>query len=347
MKATRKIAVLTCIILLLGIIPNVGSQANEQRQSYLTGQSKNAGVANRRPFALVVANNKAALPQYGISAASVYYEAPVEGAMTRLVVVVEDYDNLPRIGPVRSARDYHVYEAMGRQAIFAHWGLAVPYCADLINGPSVDNISAAVRGISRGASEAFTRVSRPGKALEFTGYMTIDGYNRAVDRLGYAKNYSSDFVPQFAFAGERLSYSNAPGATVIRPGGTSRNRSGYGNGNPYFTYNADDQLYYRFQYGGRHIDEMNNQQLTVTNVIYQYTNGEARDANGYLRFDILGSGTARIFTSGRMIEGTWRRDSETSPARYYDAAGNQIQLNQGKTWICLIWNSYAEFAVWE
>ena len=46
------------------------------------------------------------LRQNGISYASVIYEAPVEGRITRLMALFEDYDDLTTIGPVRSSRDY-------------------------------------------------------------------------------------------------------------------------------------------------------------------------------------------------------------------------------------------------
>ena len=84
-----------------------------QMQSYLTGEWKDESVVTRRPIAVMIPNNSPAMPQYGISKASIIYEAPVEGRITRLMAVVEDFDDLERIGPVRSSRDYFLYVAMG------------------------------------------------------------------------------------------------------------------------------------------------------------------------------------------------------------------------------------------
>ena len=50
--------------------------------------------ANRRPLAIMMSNDKAALPQYGINHAGVVYEAPVEGSMNRYMALIEDYDDL-------------------------------------------------------------------------------------------------------------------------------------------------------------------------------------------------------------------------------------------------------------
>ncbi|MCL2051982.1 MAG: DUF3048 domain-containing protein [Lachnospiraceae bacterium] len=337
---------------LLNGIPIIGTREikDGMYQSYLTGEWKDVDVAKRRPFAFIIPNNKAALPQYGISAASVIFEAPVEGRITRLLAIVEDYDDLDRIGPARSARDYFIYEAMGKEAIFCNWGLTVLYCGPLINSDRVDNVSNPVAGIDRGAAEAFKRVSRPGYAIEFTGYMFIDGYNDAVRRLGYDTHYSSNFTPQFTFAAHqtRAEYPDHPDARIIRPGGTESNRSGYGVSQPSFEYNEDDRLYYRFDNGGKHIDEMNNQQLTFTNVIYQYMYGEVRDPNDYLVFEMHSSGKpVKVFTNGKVIDGFWTRARDNEPARFFDQDGYEIVLNQGKTWICLIWDEYAEYAVYE
>ena len=116
-------------------------------QSYLTGEWKDEQIVNRRPIAVMIPNNSPAMPQYGISKASIIYEAPVEGRITRLMAVLEDFDDLDRIGPVRSSRDYFVYVAMGYEAIYCNWGLARPYVEELINRDTVQNISAAVEGI--------------------------------------------------------------------------------------------------------------------------------------------------------------------------------------------------------
>ena len=80
-------------------------------RSYLTGEMVDASIGNRRPVAVMMSNDKEALPQYGINRAGVVYEAPVEGGMNRYMAIIEDYDNLSRIGSVRSCRTYYTYFA--------------------------------------------------------------------------------------------------------------------------------------------------------------------------------------------------------------------------------------------
>lgn len=323
-----------------------------KRQSYLTGEWKDESVVKRRPIAVMIPNNSPAMPQYGISRASIIYEAPVEGRITRLMAIFEDFDDLDRIGPIRSSRDYFVYVAMGYEAIYCNWGLARPYVEELINRDTVQNISAAVEGIYKPAHEAYDRVSRPGYATEFTGYLFIDGMLKAADRLGYDWDYDEAYVPPFTFAAEEVkaqdNYADAEEAAMIYPGGKSGNQGGYGAYNPYFEYHADEGLYYRYQNGKKQIDEMDNSQLAVSNVVFQYCHGEVRDNHDYLAFGVHGEGDAIVFTGGKVIKGTWKRyDGDATPAKFYDENGDEIIFNQGKTWICNIWKEYGSYVSYE
>lgn len=320
---------------------------NGEMQSYLTGEWIREAAAARRPIAVMIPNNRPAMPQYGLSRAGIIYEAPVEGRITRLMAVVEDFDDLERIGPVRSSRDYYIYVAMGYEAIYCNWGLAVPYVEELINRPEYYNVSAAVVGIHNPADEAFARVPRQGYSLEFTGYLMIDGLFDAVERLDYDWNYDDAHVAPFLFAadGVRSEYADNETAAVIYPGGKEgQNASGYGAYHPYFEYHEDDHLYYRFQDGKEQIDELDGNQLTFSNVILQYCHGERRDDHDYLAFDVHGEGKALVFTNGKVIEGKWERyNGDFAPPKFYDETGEEIVFNQGKTWICNIWDEYGEF----
>lgn len=348
-------------------------EVDGKMQSYLTGEWKDANVVKRRPLAIMVPNNPPAMPQYGISRASIIYEAPVEGRITRLLCVVEDYDDLPYIGPIRSSRDYYIYEAMALDAIYCNWGLAVPYVADLINSDRVDNISQSVTGISSPYSAAFARRKdrlNGGYGTEFTAYMWINeaapdggadspdasvkGYIAGVESKGYAKTYeeSGRFAKagredprafQFVGDGRRAEYEEYPDALVIYPGRNNA-KSGYGQNNACFTYNEEDHLYYRTQYGAKQIDELTGEQVAVSNIVFKVCHGEVRDDHDYLAFACHGTGDAYVFTNGKMIKGTWEHASDNAANVLYDEKGNEIVLNQGTTWICNVWKEYADGA---
>ena len=58
--------------------PEERKEVDGKIQSYLTGEMVDVAKANRRPVAVMMSNDKASLPQYGINRADVVYEAPVE-----------------------------------------------------------------------------------------------------------------------------------------------------------------------------------------------------------------------------------------------------------------------------
>ncbi len=330
---------------------------NGQIQSFLTGEWKDTAVALRRPMAVMLSNNKPSLPQYGLSYASVIVEAPMEsGSCTRLMAIIEDYDELDHLGPLRSSRLYFLLEAQSFDAIYCNWGLAVPYVAETINNERIDNISANVTGIADPSDEAFARDEgrkAAGYSTEYTGIMTISGYEAAVRRQGYQSEYHDTFEQNFRFVqdGFQVSYENAPDVTQIYPGGTessgSGKASGYGHTIPYFVY-EEDGLYHRYQLGAPHIDEKTGQGLTVSNVICKLVDGFKLDDNGYLHLEVRGEGDAVVFTGGKAVKCTWKREPDTEgipninthATYYYDEEGNEIVLNKGKTWICLIWRDY-------
>ena len=98
--------------------------------SYLTGELVPAEQGKRRPLAVMMSNDRAALPQYGLNRAGVIYEVPVEAGMNRYMALIENFDDLERIGSVRSCRTYYVYFAREFDGIYAHFGqstFAKPY----------------------------------------------------------------------------------------------------------------------------------------------------------------------------------------------------------------------------
>ncbi len=330
-------------------------EVDGKMQSYLTGEWKDADIVQRRSIAVMTPNNAPAIPHYGISQASIIYEAPAEKeSCTRLMGVYEDYDDLDKIGPVRSSRDYFVYEAMAFDSIYVNWGLAVPYVAPLMEAKRVDHISEAVSGQPNAYSNAFGRVKRPGYDTEFTGYFFVDKLNDAIKVKKYDTQYADRdrFEQTFLFAdsevGCRVEYEDYPDATRIDPNGdTEGTGGGYSEADSYFVYDEKTQLYTRYQHGGVMIDEYNGEEITVSNIVMKVCYGEWRDEKGYLAFAVHGEGDAYVFTNGKVIKATWKRPSDYEPNRYYDEDGNEIILNQGKTWMCTIMDKYYDSITWE
>jgi hypothetical protein len=291
-------------------------------RSYLTGEMVDASIGNRRPVAVMMSNDKEALPQYGINRAGVVYEAPVEGGMNRYMAIIEDYDNLKRIGSVRSCRTYYTYFAREFDAVYAHFGqstFAKPYLSNL------DHIN----GLEAIGSVAYFRSSD--RKSPHNAYTSGERLNKSIEKLGFKKEYNSEYKGHYLFAktGHEVTLKDAESvkdAYKVYPG--------YVYNKPWFEYHEDDGLYYRYQYGKAH--EGDEGQIRVKNIILQYCPSAHYATTEYLNINVHNDSFGMYVTGGRAIPVKWSKDGEFGPTHYYDMENNEIILNQGKTWVCIV-----------
>lgn len=306
-------------------IPDERVEVDGKIRSYLTGEMVDVSKANRRPVAVMMSNDKQALPQYGINRADVVYEAPVEGVMVRYMAIFEDYDDLERIGSVRSCRTYYTYFAREWDAIYAHYGqstFALPYLKN------VDNIN----GIEGIGGKAFYR-SKDKKAPH-NAYTSGERLNNTIKELGYRTEYDSNYEGHFLF--------NKPNKNAAPENGFSASKivPGYPYNEPWFEYNQNDGLYYRYQYNDKHMG--NEAQIAVKNIILQYSPVAHYASTDYLNINVHEQSYGFFITEGKASPVTVKKDGEFGVTHYYYNDGTEIKLNTGKTWICII-NS-AKFA---
>ena len=293
-------------------------------RSTITGLYIDEELAKLRPLAIMMGNTKSAAPQSGISAASVVYEIPVEGGITRLMSIIEDYKALEKIGSCRSCRYYFCHYACEYDALYAHVGQS-KYAKDTLAKPQVLNIN----GLKGECDSIFFR-TKDRKAPHNCYAIGEQIYKYAEKKNGYGVMYPDGHKAHFQFVGddEFNDLNDGESAVYVEPG--------YSVDAPYFEYNSDDELYYRFQYKGKHVDLETGEQIACTNIIIQFVGISYLDDNESLKITTVGSGDGVFITRGKKIDITWKKDSEFEITHYYDKAGNEIKLNSGKTWILLV-----------
>lgn len=324
------------------VTPNINPGGTDDSQppqegmlrSRLTNEWVTADVANTRPIAVMIANEVNAVPHYNLSEASVVYEALVEGSMTRLMAIYEDWEKLDKIGNIRSLRAYYAYWAFEWDAFIVHFG--GPY---FINTLIEETTTQTVNGNLSSDVGAFFRTTD--RKSPHNAYANGAELENVIADKHYSLRYrdlTDDNHFQFTSSSNpnTLSqYDNAKNASYIDMSGC------YPLTRCYFEYNEEDGLYYRSQHlsggtDGPHIDAATGEQLAFSNILVQ--NVAIEDiGEGYLAFSCHETSLdGWYFTKGKGIHVTWSKTSDYDATRFYDDFGNEILLNTGKTMICVV-----------
>lgn len=303
-------------------------------RSRLTNEWIDAEVADLRPIAVMTPNEINAVPHYNLSNASIIYEANVEDNMTRMMAVYEDWQDLEKIGNVRSLRSYFAYWAFEWDAVIVHYGGPF-FINELLELPTTQTVN----GVG-GDDQAFFRSSD--RSTPHNAYASGEGILKVMKKKGYDTGYrglSEEQHYRFATKADPNTLEqygrDAKAATYIDMSGC------YPLTRCYFRYNEEDGLYYRYQHlsGGNdeaHLDAVTGEQLKFKNILVQYMKYEDL-GEGYLAFQCHdNTHDGYYFTNGRGIHVTWEKGSDYGATRYYDDNGNEILLNTGKTMVCIV-----------
>ena len=311
--------------------------------SDLTGEYIPAEIENQRPIAVMIDNEKIALPHYGLTEADVVYEivnSTANDYVTRLMALYKDWDSVDRIGNVRSARATNCILAIEWNAILCHDGgpFYITAFNDTSNGRNYDFRGNILHNLSGG----FSRIPN-GKPREFTEYITTGEVADRIDEANYDVEYNNYYGGTHFLFVNNVELADGKDATYIAPP--------FPHNESELEYDAETGLYYYSEYGDPHLDPANdNAQLSFKNVIIQeaemrthMVNETQKDANGYMYYPLdNSSGKGYYAVNGKMIPITWEKGDLASPTQYFDANGNELVLNVGNTYIGLVpsefWN---------
>lgn len=303
--------------------PNAGKE-----RSKLTGEYVKADIANKRPVALMYNNIINAIPHSGLYNADICYEAPVEGSITRIMGIFENYEKIKKMGSVRSCRIYYCSFANEWDAIYGHFGQS-KYALEYLKSGSIDTVSSLT-----GEKYYFRTSDRVAPHNCFTSGANL---KKAIKELKYRAVYKKNYKGHFEFADvdSKIDLASEKVANKVE--------IGYQINKPYFVFNESDGQYYRFQYGEKHIDDQNNKQLHCSNIIIQFVNASLYPDNKSLDITLNGKGSGWYITNGKAEKITWQKDSQREgQTKYLDENGEAIKLNTGKTWICMVQSEYSE-----
>ena len=271
-----------------------------------------------RPIAVMIDNHIDAMPQAGLLEADIVYEIIVEGGETRLMLILQGKD-VDKIGPVRSSRHYFLDYALENDAIYVHYGWSPQAQAD-ISTLGVNNIN----GIYE-SEESFWRVQD--KYAPHNAVTSMENIMNIANRKGYRTETNKDPVLNYVVAEENLEDGEIASHVII-PYSTVNTVE--------YQYDAELKEYVRYSRGEKQVDWETGKTVTTKNIIIQKVdNWTLNDgtSSGRQTIDNIKEVEGYYITNGKAIPITCTKDSRTSQTVYKDLDGNELNVNDGKTFI--------------
>ncbi len=317
MKFKSIVAVATGVISSLMLSVTAFAATNE-----LTGLEVSDAIVAQRPVAIMVDNEKRALKHYGTAEADIVYEmmnSTANGRITRLMCLYKDWTNLQQTGSIRSTRTTNVVLSGEYNAVLIHDGgpfyintyLAQPYAAHISGG--------------------FTRVKN-GKPTEFTEYVFGPEMLKRFSKSKLSTTYTTALERGTHFLFYPVDTDLAAGVAA----GNIDLSGVFPHNSSKLAYNPTTKTYDYYEYGSIHQDAEDGQTLTFKNVLIQNVPFTQLDKNGYMNYNVIGSGVGYYLTNGKAIPITWSKASETGFTHFYGPDGAEINVNRGKTYIGLV-----------
>ncbi len=287
--------------------------------SRLSGEYIPEDLAGRRPYILMINNIKDANPQSGTSQATIIYEALVEGGITRLMGVFEDF-SADRIGSIRSGRQYFASIADEYDSIFVSFGES-SNCTSKIQELGLDQLS-GLRGEGGTVFYRDSSIKAPHNA-----FASKEGVIKGTEMKEFNTDYNDGLNNHFIFYKEDTDLTSDQDVNKL-----TLKFSNYAS--PYFVYDSENKLYNRFQYGSEHIDANTGEQLKFKNIIVQFVDGFDIDETYSFSFKEA-SGDGYFITNGKASPITWDKNEQNRSMVYYNSDKSMLEINPGKTFIAI------------
>ena len=298
----------------------------------LTGETVQEDLSQVRPYVVVINNIDVAQPQCGVIKASMIFEVPVEGYITRMVALYSDISDAGKLGSMRSARPGFVSICRAYDGIFVHAGGSNKAYHDLWDN-DIDRMDGVMGGSD--AAYFYRDPNRQAYGIEHSMFIDSEDVLKVTDLMGYRTTLAKDY-PGFGLqftenavpaGGEDASYININ----FRGGKHSK-----------LTLEASG-LYSMDQYGDDYIDDNTGEDVLFKNVLIlraEMWDGydAANDSTPRVYMTLTGEGTGYFACGGKLVDIYWTRENEDSPFRYFlDSAHKEpLSLGIGTSYVALI-----------
>jgi len=299
--------------------------------SPLTGNEiPDEASAKRAVTAIMIENSPDARPQSGLKDSGVVFEAIAEGGITRFLVIYQEQQP-GLVGPVRSVRPYYIDWAAAFDASIAHIGGSYNALKEVRNGSYRDIDQFFNPGAYYRAGD---------RASPHNVYTTFERLNTLNAQKGYTGSNFIGFTRIPVPTKKALSPAQKKAQAAKTPALAAANNiqvdisGGLYNSN--YTYDGTAKNYVRSEGGAPHVDREQGQ-ITPKVVIVMKVPVSLGFEDGYReQMQNIGSGEAYLFQNGTVQPVTWNKADKKTQLRFLDAAGKDVGLERGQTWITAI-----------
>lgn len=268
------------------------------------------------PYAIMIENKDDSRPPAGVSRASIIYEAPAEAGITRFLAIYDPNQDIEKIGPVRSARDYYLDWASPYYPLYAHVG-GSPQSLAKIPQTNVYDLNEFYNW------KYFWRAGD--RYAPHNVYTSTDRLAEAIQDKEIAENHNFE---TWRFKDDRI--IEDPGAQKIVVDFSIPTYE------VTWQWTSNTNEYIRLHNVSQpHLDE-DGTEIITKNIAVIATEAYVIDNEGRLKLRTTGKGKAWIFRDGEVTEGIWSKPDTESPLKFYDVTGRDIELNRGPTWVEVI-----------
>lgn len=271
-----------------------------------------------RPIAVMIDNVQGAFPQAGLNDAYMVYEIIVEGGQTRLMALFKDA-NLELIGPVRSSRHYFLDYAMENDAIYTHYGWS-PNAKSDIKKYGINNINGLITG-----SGVFWRTNE--KTAPHNAVISTENILKCAKDYGYRIESTEKSVLNYV-SDDVLLEEGDKAETVVIPYSSSYAVT--------YKYDKKTGKYSRNTKNSAQKDWTTGKEVTTKNIIITFaSNYSLSDGSSKGRQDLnnIGNLDGYYITNGKAIKITCEKKSRKEKTVYKDLDGNEIEVNDGNTFV--------------
>ena len=286
---------------------------NEKQEEVIKTPKTLSGTS--RPIAVMIDNNINAMPQAGLEEADIVYEIIVEGGESRLMLIMQDKD-IERVGPLRSSRHYFLDYALENDAIYVHYGWS-PYAKEDISELGVNNIN----GIYE-SETAFWRDSN--RYAPHNAVTSTDDILKIAERNEYRLETKKD--PVLNYVVEEVNLEDGKAADTVTIPYSYYNTVEY-------EYDEDTKTYIRYSRGEKQTDWNTEKTIKTKNIIITFAENWSLDSYGRQEVDNIGTLDGYYITNGKAIKIKCEKKSRKAQTVYKDLEGNEIDVNDGKTFI--------------